>query len=263
MKGPSLQYDLRVLRIFCCDGCGRQVQSPGHLTTHTCACSHPPRFMRPLERPVTVSPDITAFLSPPDPAEPIEENLPDEEPYVPYIPNLPPRPVRFPGHRKLTDDIENFQPTEFDTGVEPPTASASSEVPNFTPQSVVSNVSPATQDPPRRGNRPDRSERHDRRESRRERSQSGGRSGALDDLPLVTEQPVIARGGTAVGPVDTPADQNLHALDRVDESEASDETDAVPSDQSTNTGASGEPRRRHRRRGRRKGRGQGSGGGEA
>ena len=263
MKGPSLQYDLRVLRVFCCDGCGRQVQSPGHLTTHTCACSHPPRFMRPLERPVTVTPDVTVFLSPPDPTDLIEEQQADEEPYVPWIPNLPPRPVRFPGRRKLTDDIEKFQSTEFGSGVEPPAAPASGEVPDIARQSVISNVSPATQAPPRRSNRPDRNERPDRRESRRERGHRGGRGGNLDDLPPATEPPVIARDISTAGPVDTQTQPNLHASKGVDQVENSDESDAVGSDQSIDTEAGGEPRRRHRRRGRRKGRGQGSGGGEA
>ena len=73
--------------------------------------------MTPLERPKTVSPDMTAFLSPPDPSELIEEEI-VEEPYVPYVPQLPPPRVQFPGRRKLSDEIERFQPPEFGVGVE-------------------------------------------------------------------------------------------------------------------------------------------------
>lgn len=215
--------------------------------------------MRPLERPVTVTPDVTAFLSPPDPVELIDENLPDEEPYVPYIPNLPPRPVRFPGRRKLTDDIERFQPTEFGTGVEPPAASASSEIPNFTPQSVISNVSPATQDPPRHGNRPDRSD------SRRERGQRAGRTGDRSGSTRVGDLQMTAREILPAGPVDTQVEQAIPASEGDDKVQIINESDAVDSDESATNGADVEPRRRHRRRGRRRGRdpGPASGGGES
>ena len=79
MKGPSLQYDLRVLRIFHCDGCGREAQVPAGVTSHTCACTDPPKFMRPLERVRVTSPDVTAFLSVPDPSELVEETVEVEE----------------------------------------------------------------------------------------------------------------------------------------------------------------------------------------
>ncbi len=216
--------------------------------------------MRPLERPVTVTPDVTAFLSPPDPAELIEETLPDDEPYVPYIPNLPPRPVRFPGRRKLTDDIEKFQPAEFGTGVEPATESSNNPKGNL--QSTVSNFSPATQDPPLPGNRPDRGvrpHRRDRSESRRERGHRGDHSASIP----AGVQPAPSREVPGARPVDTQADQVPHSSEGVDEIEGTDATDSVALDPSTNEGSSGEPRRRHRRRGRRKGRGQGSGGGES
>ena len=117
MKGPSLQYDLRVLRVFRCAACGREVHAPGFTTSYTCECVDPPRFMTPLERPKTVSPDVSAFLSPPDPSELVEEEI-VEEPHVPYVPQLPPPRVQFPGRRKLSDDIERFQPPEFGVGVE-------------------------------------------------------------------------------------------------------------------------------------------------
>ena len=104
MKGPSLRYNTRVLRVFCCDGCGRQVETPGHVTSQTCRCSDPPKFMRPLDRPRTVSPDVSMFISPADPEDLIEVDEIDEVPYVPHVPIKPPPPARFANRRKLYDD---------------------------------------------------------------------------------------------------------------------------------------------------------------
>lgn len=117
MKGPSLRYNTRVLRVFCCDACGRQVQTPGSVTSQTCPCSDPPKFMRPLERPRTVSPDVSRFISAPDPEELIEVPDVDETPYVLHVPIKPPPPARFANRRKLYDDTAAEEGPDFGEGV--------------------------------------------------------------------------------------------------------------------------------------------------
>ena len=117
MKGPSLRYDMRVLRVFSCDACGRQVQTPGNVTTQTCLCSDPPKFMRPLDRPRTVSPDVTRFISPADPEDLIEVDEIDETPYVLHVPVKPPPPARFANRRKLYDDTAARDEPDFGEGI--------------------------------------------------------------------------------------------------------------------------------------------------
>ncbi len=271
MKGPSLQYNIQVMRVFCCDGCGRQVQAPGKTTSHTCACSTPPRFMRPLERPRVQCPDITAFLSPPDPADEAPEEVPDEEPYIPYIPQLPPKPVRFPGRRKLSDDIEKFQPAEFGAGVDSPTGSGAAADVASEPIERTEAAPSATS--PRRGNRSERTERperNDRHESRRERGRSGRGQGRVVDRepdrgaaipaddPVVTPRsvlPAVPMENSSAGPIDSLEFSDIHENDL--------DSEVADSDQSPAEGASGEARRRHRRRGRRRRRGTGPASGSA
>lgn len=110
MKGPTLVYDLRVLRVFRCSACGREVPMPGSTTSQLCTCSDPPRFMTAVDRPKTPIPDTTAFQSPADPAdvEEPEEEI-SEENYVPFIPQIPVRPPQFPQRRKLSEDIQKFE----------------------------------------------------------------------------------------------------------------------------------------------------------
>ena len=159
MKGPSLRYDLRVLRVFHCDACGREAQAPGNATSHTCPCSDPPKFMRPLERPRTVSPDVSRFISPAEPEDSIEEVEISDEDYVPHVPQLPPRPERFPNRRKLSDDIEKYQGADSVAGGD-----------------AAPNMDRAQRSgDPVGGRGPDR-EPH-RHEPRRDRQQSGDRSG--------------------------------------------------------------------------------------
>jgi hypothetical protein len=117
VKGPSLRYDLRALRVFRCAACGREVRLPAHRTHSLCSCSDPPKFMAPVDRTKAQPPDMTAFITVPTEPDPPEADLP-EEPWVPFIPQLPPRPERFPGRRKLSDDIEKYQPPEFGAGLD-------------------------------------------------------------------------------------------------------------------------------------------------
>lgn len=120
MKGPGLQFDLRALRVFRCRSCGRQISVPGSVTSHLCGCSDPAQFMTAIDRAAVVSPDVTAFISPADPAEvEVDEaaQLAAEEAYVPYVPQIPVRPPQHPGRRKLSEDIERYQPAEFGAGL--------------------------------------------------------------------------------------------------------------------------------------------------
>lgn len=120
MKGPGQQFDLRALRVFRCRFCGRQISVPGSVTSHLCGCSDPPQFMTAIDRAATVSPDVTAFISPVDPADVEVEDaaqLEAEEAYVPYVPQIPVRPPQHPGRRKLSEDIERYQPAEFGAGL--------------------------------------------------------------------------------------------------------------------------------------------------
>ena len=159
MKGPSLPYELRVLRVFRCGACGRIVHLPAHATSHLCHCMDPPKFMQPQERPVTKSPDVSAFLSPADPSELVEEVETEEEPYVPYIPKLPPRPPQFPSRRKLSDEIDKFVPPEFGDGLESTAEQNKDDAEETRPLDASSQRGSAENG----GDRKERSERPDRR----------------------------------------------------------------------------------------------------
>ena len=73
--------------------------------------------MRPLERPKTVSPDVSRFITPVDPADAIEEEDVDEVPYVPHVPIKPPPPARFANRRKLYDDTTSVNEPDFGEGI--------------------------------------------------------------------------------------------------------------------------------------------------
>lgn len=73
--------------------------------------------MRPLERPRTVSPDVSRFISAPDPEELIEVPDVDETPYVLHVPIKPPPPARFANRRKLYDDTAAQDEPDFGDGV--------------------------------------------------------------------------------------------------------------------------------------------------
>lgn len=105
MKGPSLQYDIRALRTFVCDACGRQCPLPGRFTSCQCSCSTPPRWMRLLDRQRVPVPDVSQFLSPADPADTfVDENASDE-----VIPGWKPpvfeRAPQGPQRRRLSEDL--------------------------------------------------------------------------------------------------------------------------------------------------------------
>lgn len=192
MKGPSLHYDMRVLRQFCCDACGRIVQAPAWTTSRTCTCSDPPKFMRPLERPKTVSPDVSRFITPVDPADAIEEEDVDEVPYVPHVPIKPPPPARFANRRKLYDDTAVVSEANFGEGVSADAGddSASNEdaADEFPPE-INSNSSRPNDTPENRGS-----------ELRRPRRRQRGRGGSNDeDRSAETQQPTVLGNSDSLG----------------------------------------------------------------
>ncbi|MFN9718135.1 MAG: hypothetical protein ACK58L_05535 [Planctomycetota bacterium] len=174
MKGPSLPVELRVLRVFHCQACGRRIFVPGSVTSYLCSCSDPPKFMQPQERPVTKSPDVAHFLSPAEPRDLEEEPEVELEPYVPFVPVLPQRPGPFSSRRKLSDEIEKFVPAEFGDGVDSVKNNADADA-GFESADEQNSNRPSfrnRQRPGVSGNREraagGRKDRHERRESRGE-----------------------------------------------------------------------------------------------
>lgn len=264
MKGPSLHYDLRVLRVFCCDACGSQVQTPGHVTSQTCLCSDPPKFMRPLDRPRTVSPDVSQFISPADPADLIEGVEIDETPYVLHVPVKPPPPARFANRRKLYDDTAAEDQPNFGEGI---VQDATSE--------ANSRVEPADEVPQDIGNEsrvePSETVAGDMGRPRRRRR---GRGDSTDGERSPGSAAIThggRPGGVRQSAAKTTGETKIHAPARADESvvteesaeasEGDDEDTAITGDSSSGQSSSGQSssgqgegrQRRSRRRGRRRG----------
>jgi hypothetical protein len=105
MKGPALQYDVRALRTFVCDACGRQCPLPGRFTSCQCFCSSPPRWMRLLDRPAVVVPDVSRFLSPADPADTVVDENESDEVIPGWKPPIFERPPQGPQRRRLSEDF--------------------------------------------------------------------------------------------------------------------------------------------------------------
>ena len=268
MKGPSLRYDMRVLRVFTCDSCGRQVQTPGNVTTQTCLCSDPPKFMRPLDRPRTVSPDVSMFISPADPEDLIEVDEIDETPYVLHVPVKPPPPARFANRRKLYDDTTAQDEPDFGEGIVQNT-SHDSPVNEHAPAETLWN--PGHEKPAKESEKaPGAKERSRRRQRVRggeaDASPPSGRNAAPPTRRPDARGRTDARGRHGAGQPEStrdtgPADRNLTTgFDGSARSTPSDD-DAQAGSDSTAEGSSSEPssskqddgHRRSRRRGRRRG----------
>ncbi len=264
MKGPSLRYDMRVLRVFSCDNCGRQVQTPGHVTSQTCACSDPPKFMRPLDRPRTVSPDVSMFISPADPEDLIEVDEMDETPYVLHVPIKPPPPARFANRRKLYDDTAAGDEPDFGEGIVHDTDSASeSSITKEAPAEALWN--PGSEESAEGSDKPAGDKEH----SRRRRRGRGGEPDAArppggNTAPPARRPNAGARPGAGQPGFRRDAGQANRSPNA--ESDGADRStpsggDAKTGNDSTAEHASsehvspeqGEGRRRARRRGRRRG----------
>lgn len=259
MKGPSLHYDLRVLRIFRCDGCGRQVQTPGSVTSHTCHCSDPPKFMRPLDRPKTVSPDVSAFLSPQDPADLVEEEIIEETPHVPYVPPKPPTPARFANRRKL------YEETAPGPDLDPGNDNASSDEVSFgegidqglnaeaaSEQETLLLPESSESLPADRETRSARANRKFNEKPQQRRRGRGGRTSGDRQTDTSRERPGRIQESKDVQPLSAASPPpDTAAADKPD-SESESEGDESAGSTSAVDG-SGSPRRRSRRRGRRRG----------
>jgi len=219
--------------------------------------------MRPLERPRTVSPDVSRFLSPPDPSELIEVEEIDETAYVPHVPIKPPPPARFANRRKLYDETATEAEPDFGDGIasdqenaadSDAAVSADDPLDNSTLDSEVRRTSPPS------GNR-DRSGDH----SRQRRGRSGARR-TDSQGPGAAQQDQRSRAAGSKGTKPTPPlkrdprpkseestkTQNSNIADNI---VAPRDAAGKPQDSEK-----GEGRQRSRRRGRRRGpRPEGSG----
>lgn len=262
MKGPSLRYDMRVLRVFCCDACGRQVQTPGNVTSQTCMCSDPPKFMRPLDRPRTVSPDVSRFISPAAPEDLIEVDEIDETPYVVHVPVKPPPPARFANRRKLYDDTAVQDEADFGEGI---VRNTDNDAPVMEEAATEALRNPGHEKPVEESD----NAVDDRGRSRRRRRGRGGEPDAArpprsDAAPPTRRSDADRRPGA--GPVRSTGDAGASnrnpnpKSDGLDRSATSDgdpragsDSSAEPSSPESSSSEQGEGRRRSRRRGRRRG----------
>lgn len=256
MKGPSLHYDLRVLRVFVCDACGRQVQTPGHVTSQVCQCSDPPKFMRPLERPATVSPDVSRFISAPEPDELLEAEEIDETPYVPHVPLKPPPPPRFANRRKLYEDTDHEGQSDFGDGILQESTDESGSEHDASDLEMLKTEVPRK---PRRDSDPAKTERpventgRDRNRSRRRRGR-GGPSDSAGSSPAAAATPTPRPGvrNSGRGRPNPPFSDNAPSRERVSPAQEHPEADQNPMEGRSETTGSGTPGR-SRRRGRRRG----------
>lgn len=153
MKGPALQYDIRALRHFICDACGRTCDMPGRYTSCQCNCSTPPRWMRPLDRPSVIRPDVSAFISPADPLDHVVDENESDEVIPGWKPPVVVRTSQPPQRRRLSEVLpsESVPASEQDgfgggLPIEPARPAGGSE----------ERESPAANRPDRRADRPAR-----------------------------------------------------------------------------------------------------------
>jgi hypothetical protein len=256
MKGPSLHYDLRVLRVFACDACGRQVQTPGHVTSQVCQCSDPPKFMRPLERPATVSPDVSRFISAPDADELLEVEEIDETPYIPHVPLKPPPPPRFANRRKLYEDTDGGGQSDFGDGIlQESKGEFDSENDASEPEILKPEVkrNPRRDPDPAKASQPVENTERDRNRSRRRRGRSGpsDSGGSSRNAPTTpASRPDVGHSGS--GRATPQISDNAPVSDGVPPAQRHPEVDQNEKDIEAETAGSGAPRR-SRRRGRRRG----------
>ncbi|MFM7057161.1 MAG: hypothetical protein ACKO2P_09605 [Planctomycetota bacterium] len=208
MKGPALQYDIRALRTFVCDACGRQCPLPGRFTSCQCNCSTPPRWMRMLDRQPVAVPDVSRFLSPADPADTaVDENESDE--VIPgWKPPIIERVSQNPQRRRLSDaapaatEGAPAEDTPQDDGFNPPASPTDTTARHELPRSDHGRVRERREPSGARDSRPPRHDRgrdsasqHPRRNSGRPTSR-----GAPDQRqpPGQHQQPALPPAPTAI-----------------------------------------------------------------
>ena len=181
MKGPSLQYDIRALRTFVCDACGRQCPLPGRFTSCQCFCSTPPRWMRLLDRGPVAVPDVTPFLSPADPADTAVDETESDEVIPGWKPPVFERAPQGPQRRRLSEDLPRLElPRTDDTTSGADTPGDDGFNPVAQPLDSLPRIeSPARHDAPRSdtGRHREPGERSASRDSRPPRRDRGTESG--------------------------------------------------------------------------------------
>ncbi|MBL8816062.1 MAG: hypothetical protein JNL58_08525 [Planctomyces sp.] len=125
MKGPTFQFDQRVLRVWVCPNCNRSVRTPGAVTSRTCGCAEPPLQMKLVDQRVPHTFDVASFISPDSP-EYDDDESPDglDEPTAAIMAALlaraeaarPPRETPTAEHFGVTGDEDGL--SEFGEGVE-------------------------------------------------------------------------------------------------------------------------------------------------
>jgi hypothetical protein len=232
MKGPALQYDARALRTFVCDACGRQCPLPGRFTSCQCSCSSPPRWMRLLDRPAVVVPDVSQFVSPADPADSVVDENESDEVIPGWKPPIFERPPQGPQRRRLSEDI-----APDDTG---DVLTSSGEDAGFGETSPVSHRSTAGEtaqrrDSPRSGR--DRSagdsSRTSGRDSRAPRRDRHNQSGK--DRPQGSSERPAGRGRGERRPLQRPPQSPPRDLPVADRSSVDDFGTGVEPDPFTST----------------------------
>ncbi|MEO2034959.1 MAG: hypothetical protein ABGZ35_23000 [Planctomycetaceae bacterium] len=117
MKGPSLQHELVVLRIWKCPACGRSVRTGGEVTARTCDCNDQAQMEYSDAIPLA-APDVSAFVTylAPEYLDDVDDGtelpLPDIDSLV--MPAPEPRGRRQRTGRPLRDEIEEKLPAADD-----------------------------------------------------------------------------------------------------------------------------------------------------
>ena len=63
IKGPILQYELRIYRLWKCPKCGRTVRTRGAVTSRRCTCAEPEPVMQAIDRPPVGEFDASPFVN--------------------------------------------------------------------------------------------------------------------------------------------------------------------------------------------------------
>lgn len=98
IKGPMLQYELRIYRHWKCPTCSRTVRTRGAVASRLCECSQPANFMQLIDTPAVGAFDASAFTT----YDNEVDSTPTERELVEELPaHLMPPPI----------DTENIKPT--------------------------------------------------------------------------------------------------------------------------------------------------------
>ena len=231
MKGPSLHHELKVLRVWKCPACGRNVRTGGEVTVRTCDCNDQSQMMYSAAEPLSAA-DVSGYATYMTP-EFQEDNddgtdlpLPDidsltisaREPHGPR--NRPGKPLR----DTIAEELAESEDDTFGDGLvvsEPETTAVTSQARLVA--SKGSEVSDAQTD--------DRVPKKRRRRRRRRRSRSSGHSRPSDtSVGRVAGQrdAVLSPEDTQLGEPSTDSTNIPRSSQSVTDSGAGANTDEVP-----------------------------------